>query len=215
MRSPVRRLLILSCVCLLGLNACSSWKGSGKAPETQVLPELSCIAVLPTAVPVESSGTVLDSDVKNLWDGAAYIDSVLAEILAGKEQFHMLSDYQLDGILGDPWGGRLEQLRAIAKATGCDGVLETTLSRYRQRVGTDLSAETPASVSFSMDLVGVEQGIVLWSTSFDETQKALLDNILSFKEAESRGFKWITVQALTRKGVQSRLNGLPYYQKQE
>lgn len=215
MRAPVRRLLILSCICLLGLNACSSWKGSGKAPEIAVLPELTCIAVLPTAVPVESSGALRNTESENLSDGAAYLDSVLAEILGSKEQFHLLSGYQIDGILDDPWGGRIQQLRAIAKATGCDGVLETTLNRYRQRVGTKLSAETPASVSFSMDLVGVEKEVVLWSASFDETQKALFDNILSFKEAESRGFKWITVEELTRKGVQSRLNGLPYYQKQE
>lgn len=212
MRSPVRRLLILSCVCLLGLNACSSQKGSEEIREARVLPELSCVVVLPTVVPVEGGTTMPKAESKTLLDGAAYLDSVLAEVLGGKEKFHLLSDYQIDGILNDPWG-KLQQLQAIAKATGCEGVLETTLSRYRQRVGTELSAETPASVSFSMDLVEVEKGGVVWSASFDETQKALFDNILSFKQAESRGFKWITAQELTRKGVQSRLEKLPYNQE--
>jgi len=211
----VRRLLALLCICLFGLNACSSWKGSDETVEAQVLPELSCIAVLPTAVPVESTGIMLNTELKSLLAGAAYLDSVLAEELAGKEQFHILTDHQIDGILSDPWGGRIQQLRAISKATGCGGVLETTLSRYRQRVGTKLSAETPASVSFSMDLVGVEKGVVLWSTSFDETQQALFDNILSFKTAESRGFKWITAEELIRKGLQTRLEAFPYLQKQE
>ncbi|MBU0946477.1 MAG: hypothetical protein KJ804_01785 [Proteobacteria bacterium] len=207
----MRRLLILACICLLGLTACSSWQGSEKIEEAQIFPELSCIAVLPATVPVESSGATAEG--KSLVDGAAYLDSVLAELLAGKEQFHLLSGYQIDGILSDPWGGKKEQLRTIGKATGCEGVLETSLSQYRQRVGTELSAETPAAVSFSMDLVDVETGAVLWSASFDEAQKTLFENILSFKKAESRGFKWITVEELTRKGVQSRLAGFPYYQK--
>jgi hypothetical protein len=207
----VRRLLVLLCICLLGLTACSSWQGSEKVQEAQVFPELSCIAVLPTALPVESSGATVDG--KSLVGGAAYLDIVLAEFLGGKEQFNFLSAYQIDGILSDPWGGKKEQLHAIGKATGCEGVLETTLSRYRQRVGTELSAETPAAVSFSMDLVEAETGAVLWASSFDEVQKTLFENVLSFKKAESRGFKWITAQDLIRKGVQSRFARFPYYQK--
>lgn len=211
----MRSLLTLSCICLLGLNACTFWKGSEVVPEPRLLPELSCVVVLPTEVPVESDQAVSKTELQGLTEGATYIDSILAEMLGGKEQFHLLSDYQVDGILSDPWGGKMEQLQALAKATGCEGVLETTLSRYRQRVGTELSAETSAAVSFSMDLVAVNDGEVLWSASFDEAQKALLENILTFKKAESRGFKWITVEQLTRKGVESRLNDFPYYQKQE
>ncbi len=216
----MRRLLILACFCLLGsfvlgLNGCFPRDGSGDVQEAKPLPELSCIAVLPTAVPVASGETLLKDDYKMLLEGAAYLDSVLADLLAGNAQFNLLNDNQIDGILTDSWGGRIQQLRAIGQATGCGGVLGTTLSRYRQRVGSELSAETPAAVSFSMNLVGVEKGVVLWSTSFDEAQEALFDNIFTYKKSKSRGFKWITVQDLTQRGVQSRLDELPYYQKQE
>ncbi len=214
----MRRLLILACFCLLGsfvfgLNGCSSREGIGDVQEAKPLPELSCVAVLPTAVPVASGEALLNDDDKMLLEGAAYLDSVLADLLAGKAQFNLLNDNQIDGILNDPWGGRIQQLRAIGQATGCGGVLETTLSRYRQRVGSELSAETPAAVSFSMNLVGVEKGVVLWSASFNEAQKALFENIYSYKKSKSRGFKWVTVQDLTQTGVQSRLDELPYYKK--
>ncbi len=214
----MRQLIALSCVCLLGavflgLNGCAAPDGTKEAQEARPLPKLSCIAVIPTTIPVERGGIQQNAEDKKLLEGAAYLDSVLAEALQGKEQFLLLTSSQIDGILKDPWGGRKQQLQSIGQATGCEGVLQTTLSRYRDRVGSELSADTPASVSFSMDLVGVEQGGVLWSTSFDETQKALFDDILSFKKAESRGFKWITVRALAQKGVQSRLAEMPYYKK--
>ncbi len=169
-------LCIVSCV-FVGfiLTGCSSWIG-GEERAAMVLPDLSCVAVLPTAVPVFSSGNVtgekeksfrdsgayIDSDSgvdmqhqlltqsqpavsssgtltaekkQSLHDGAAYIDSVLFEELGGLVEFQVLTENQLDAILSDPWGGRLQQVRDIGQATGCGGVMKTTISRYRQRVG--------------------------------------------------------------------------------
>ena len=78
-----------------------------------------------------------------------------------------------------------------------------------------MSVETPAAVAFSMELIGVERGVVLWTASFDETQKALLEDIFSFAKARKRGFKWLSVQELSRDGLTSRLQEFPYFQKAE
>ncbi|MCF8056055.1 MAG: hypothetical protein K9K37_05390 [Desulfocapsa sp.] len=250
--------LSLCLVCLLaaGMTGCSSWSG-GDERGAMVLSDLRCVAVLPTAVPVfsdgtvtaekgksiqdsgaylapdfggdqgqhqlvttsqpnvSSSGTLTAEKKQSLHDGAAYIDSVLVEELGGRPQYQLLTESQLDAILSDPWGGRLQQVRDIGRATGCGGVMKTTLSRYRQRVGGNMSVDTAASAAFSMELIGVESGVVVWTTSFDETQQPLSENIFSFKKAQNRGFKWLSVEELTRGGVKNRLEEFPYFQEKD
>ena len=61
-----------------------------------------------------------------------------------------------------------------------------------------------------MELVRVDDGKVIWNGSFDETQESLLSNLLSFGKAQSRGFKWVTVEELVRQGVHERFAECPY-----
>jgi len=199
---------------LLTLSACAV-PDSSDTRQVENLPEISCVAVLPVLVPVSATATLTAANKQALLDGAGFLDSVLLEELDVRNEFKVLGENQLDAILADPWGGRVEQVTAIGKATGCGAVLETSISRYRQRVGTDMSAEIPASAAFSMELIGVKSATVLWSTSFDETQKALFDNILTFAQAEKRGFKWLSVEELSGSALKSRLAIFPYFQEEE
>jgi hypothetical protein len=209
----VRKIFSVLCFLSLGLSACSSMNNDD-TKETDLLPEVSCVAVLPTIVPIAYSDTLTAARKKSIMDGAAYLDSVMLDELGGRTEFRLLTENQLDAILDDPWGGRLRQLSDIGQATGCGAVLETSLSRYRERVGSKMSVETPASTAFSMELIGVEGGVVLWMASFDESQKALFDDIFSFDKAQKRGFKWLSVQELSRDGLSSRLQEFPYFQKE-
>jgi hypothetical protein len=147
--------------------------------------------------------------------GARYLDVILMETLGAKKEFKVLSANQLDAILPNPWGGRIKQIRDIGQATGCGAVLESSIGRYQKRVGGEMSVETPAAAAFSMALTSVEQGGRIWSTSFDEEQKALFEDIFSFGKAERRAFKWLSVQELLRDGVDSRLAEFPYFQEAE
>ncbi|BCL61137.1 hypothetical protein DGMP_18300 [Desulfomarina profundi] len=61
-----------------------------------------------------------------------------------------------------------------------------------------------------MVLRHVKTGAVLWSADFKETQESLLSNILSFNKAQSRGFKWISVEELLEQGIRERLAQCPY-----
>jgi len=201
---------VLCCISFT-LTACSSVNGDPK--EIEPLPGVSCVAVLPTTIPVGSREAPSAARKKSLLEGAAFFDSVIAEELGDRAEFKVLTENQLDAILGDPWGGRLQQVRDVGKATGCGAVLKTSLSRYRERIGSEMSVETSASAAFSMQLTGVERGDVLWTTSFDETQKALFDDIFSFDKAQKRGFKWLSVQDLSRDGLRSRLQKFPYFLK--
>lgn len=211
----MKRLLIVLCLFSFALNGCSStFYGEDKADEPGPLPELTCVAVLPAMVPVTSNESLSPMQKKNLQKGALFLDSVLADELKNREQFQVLTEKQLDAILGDPWGGRLQQVRTIGEATRCGAVLKTDLTKYRQRIGSDMSIETSAAASFSMELIDVKTGMVFWTTSFHESQKALFDDIFSFNTADRRGFKWLSVEELIRDGVTNRLKGFPYFQEE-
>ena len=210
----MRKIFSVLCFVSLTLSACSSLI-SDDPKEIGTLPEVSCVAVLPTAVAIADSAPLTVARKKHIMDGAAYLDSVMVDELGDRTEFRLLTENQLDAILSGPWGGRLQQIRDIGQATGCGAVLEISLSKYRERVGSEMSVETPAAAAFSMKLIGVESGVVLWTTSFDESQKALFDDIFSFGKARKRGFKWLSVQALSRDGLSSRLQNFPYFQKVE
>ncbi len=45
------------------------------------------------------------------------------------------------------------------------------------------------------------------------TRGNVLSNILTFNKAQSRGFKWITVENLLTHGLHDRLAGCPYLKK--
>lgn len=205
-------LLLLFCVLFL-FSACSAVK-KDETKKMDAMPQLSCVIVLPTLVPQETGATRTAVQKKDLADGALFIDTVLSGELAARPQFELLSQERQNAILADPWGGRMQQVADIGAATGCGAVLQTSISRYRERIGSTMSAERPAAVAFSMELVDVTQGVVLWATSFDESQKALFEDIFSFNKAQKRGFKWLSVQELTRDGITLRLQEFPYF-KQE
>lgn len=211
----MRRFFLVLCFLSLGLSSCSSLVTVEEPKELEGLPEISCVAVLPTVVPVTNSDTLTAANKKTLLEGAAYVDSVMAEELGGRTEFKLLTEQQLDAILGDPWGGRLQQVRDIGQATRCGAVLETSLSKYRERVGSSMSAEDPAAAAFSMELFAVESGMVLWTSSFDESQKALFEDIFSFGKAQKRGFKWLSVQELSGDGLKDRLSSFPYFRETE
>lgn len=208
----MRRIVSVLCFLLIGVSACSSVQ-TGDTKKNDSLPEISCVAVLPVVIPIASSDSLTAARKKNLEEGAVFLDSVMVSELGDRPEFKILNENRLNAILEDPWGGRAQQVAAISQATGCGVVLETRLSKYRERVGSTMSVETPAAAAFSMELIDVAKGVVLWTASFDESQKALFEDIFSFDKAKKRGFKWLSVQELSGEGLKSRLHSFPYFQK--
>lgn len=211
----MRRLFVVLCLLSLSLNACSSVTNNVASNESGTLPELSCVAVLPTVIAESNHQTLTAAQKARLEDGSSTLDFILSEELGTRVQFKILTEHQLDAMIGKPLEGRLLQLRAVGQATGCGAVLETSIGKHRQRVGSTMSIETPAAVAFSMELIGLEKGMVIWTTSFDETQKSLLEDIFSFSKAERRGFQWLTVEELSRDGIRNRLADFPFFQKED
>jgi hypothetical protein len=210
----VRKSFLVFCVVALALSACSS-VSQDESSTIDKLPELTCVAVLPVMIP-QATGATRPVAVRQTLDaGAQFLDTVFEAELGPRPEFKVLSQERQNAILADPWGGRQQQVAKIGAATGCGAVLQTSVSRFRERIGSTMSAERPASAAFSMELIDVSEGVVLWTSSFDERQKALFEDIFSFDKAQKRGFKWLTVEELSRDGLMLRLQTFPYFQPEE
>jgi TolB-like protein len=98
-------------------------------------------------------------------------------------------------------GGEGARLRQLGEMVYADAVMIGRMRRYRERVGDEWGAKSPASVAFVLDLVDVRRGDVVWSASFDETQKSLSENIFAIGDIGARGVRWLTAEQLATEGV--------------
>lgn len=93
------------------------------------------------------------------------------------------------------------RLRQLGEAVYADAVLVSRVRRFRERVGDEWGVKSPASVAFALELVDVRRGDVIWSASFDETQKSLSENIFAIADITERGVRWLTAEQLAHEGV--------------
>ena len=67
----------------------------------------------------------------------------------------------------------MASLRKIGEMVYADALIVGRMERYRERIGNEWGAKSPASVAFVLDLIDVRRGDVIWSARFDETQKLI------------------------------------------
>ena len=101
--------------------------------------------------------------------------------------------------------GEAERLRQLGEMVYADAVMIGRVRRYRERVGDEWGAKSPASVAFVLDLVDVRRGDVIWSASFDETQKSLSENIFAIGDIGARGVRWLNAEQLAQEGVKKAI----------
>jgi hypothetical protein len=89
-----------------------------------------------------------------------------------------------------------------------DAVITGRMQRFRERVGDEWGAKSPASVAFVLELVDVRRGDLIWSARFDETQKSLSENIFAIGDIRQRGVRWLSAEQLTREGVKKAIGQL-------
>jgi TolB-like protein len=100
------------------------------------------------------------------------------------------------------------RLRQIGEMVFADAVIVGRVQRFRERVGDDWGVKSPASVAFVVDLVDVRRGDVIWSARFDETQKALSENIFALGDIGQRGVRWLSAEQLAMDGVKKAVGQL-------
>ena len=208
--SKFLQLLVICAIATL-LSACGlkqTLPTEQERQEAQV--KVPCIIVLPVETTVNKDVSMSYSSAAVLESGAEFMDSVLAEELVGRKNVRVLSERQLTSLIPSDSASQLTLIRTIGSELKCGAVLITSLSDYQQRQGGSYGAESPASVAFTMKLINTRDGRVIWQSMFKETQQSLMSNLLSFSKAESRGFKWITVENLVRQGIVEKIEECPY-----
>jgi hypothetical protein len=100
-----------------------------------------------------------------------------------------------------PQAPEAARLRQIGQAVYADAVLTGRVQRYRERIGDEWGAKSPASVAFVLDLIDVRRGDIIWSARFDETQKSLSENIFALGDIGQRGVRWLSADQLAQEGV--------------
>jgi hypothetical protein len=164
---------------------------------------VNSLVILPAAVPRARIDKSDSAAADRLEAGRQTLDSLLAEYAAGLNNVTMISEGELEGMLGDFSGDLQAQARKVAAQVKGDAVLISTIKRF---VARDASESRPASVAFEYQLLAAKSGQILCAGVFDETQQPLLENIFSLRRAISRKFKWISAEELLREGVADRLD---------
>ena len=203
--------LLAICAVSMLLSACGSKQPLPTDEERQEAhAKVPCIIVLPVETRVNTDSSMTYDNAAVLENGADFMDSVLKEALVGKNNVRVLSNRQLTALIPRDSGSQLNLIKNVGSELKCDAVLMTQLVDYRQRVGGSYGADSPASASFKMRLINARDGRVIWQSMFKETQQSLMSNLMSFDKAESRGFKWITVEELVRQGTNEKIEECPY-----
>lgn len=103
----------------------------------------------------------------------------------------------------------LELLLETGRHIGADAVMSGRIYRFKKRIGTEYAVEFPASVTFDLILINVDDGRILWTGFFDETQSSLFENLLHFGKFVKRKGKWITAEQMAVSGLEEMLKEFP------
>ncbi len=97
---------------------------------------------------------------------------------------------------------------ALGKAVAADGVLYGMVSKYRERVGYDYAAQTPAAVAFTLKFLDEHSGQVVWTAKYARAQKALTENVFDLPNFISNRGRWVRAHDIAEEGVQAAISNL-------
>ncbi len=96
-----------------------------------------------------------------------------------------------------------------AKEFGATSIVMGQVSRYRERQGERFGSTGAASVAFNLTLYSAAPLQRIWSSQFDETQRALSENIVNARRYPGGGTRWLSAAELAQWGAESAIDDLP------
>jgi hypothetical protein len=200
---------------LVLLAACSFGPGNLQSRHSSDLEarNIRRIAALPSSVLRGESSVKAPqggaSEARGERDAAETLARVTQSALAALPRWQIVSDSEVREVAQNvPPGVEAARMRQIGEMVYADAVMIGRVSRYRERVGDDWGAKSPASVAFVLDLIDVRRGDVIWSARFDETQKSLSENIFAIGDIGQRGVRWLSADQLMQEGVKKAVGQL-------
>jgi hypothetical protein len=194
-------------------NAVGSIPGMSRTPGLDVHAVRSIKAVIIHKIAVMPLIDEPDQIDKTLENGAS--ESVSAELYARASMMGGWEVVPQDDVLS-----ALQQMPPTTQANmdqnaielgrkiAADGVLYGAVNRYRERVGYDYAAQTPAAVAFTLYFVDENSKQIVWTGKFAKQQQALSDNILDLPNFIQRGARWVRAHDIAAEGVQESLDDL-------
>ncbi len=204
---------MIGACCLVFLAGCGSKTTERSYVVQSPAYPVTCIGILPTVTGTDRERKVSPEQQKALAKGVKVMNGILAQELGGWEKIVFVTPEQIAGLQATSAERPLEVARIVGERINCNAILETTVWRYSERVGTRYSAEEPASVAFDFRLIGTDNGSVLLSVKFDEVQRSVMENLYNWSKARTRGFTWITADELVLEGVREKLLETPYFKQ--
>lgn len=203
----------LFALCALLLTACSFGPGNLQSRHATDLEtrRIRRIAVVPPSAlsdevrPQALLGTT--PEPRNVERAAAETLARIAySVMAALPNWQIVSESEVREVAQTlPSAVEATRLRQIGQMVYADAVLTGRVQRYRERVGDEWGAKSPASVAFVVELIDVRRGDVVWSARFDETQKSLSENIFAIGDIGQRGVRWLSAEQLTQEGVKKAI----------
>jgi hypothetical protein len=102
-----------------------------------------------------------------------------------------------------------EVFQEVGRELGVDAIIAGYVFCYRERKGYPWSVERPASVTFSVHLIRVDDGALVWRGIFDKTQRSLMEDLLNIGSFIRQGGKWATARKLSEEGVEGIVETFP------
>ena len=165
------------------------------------------IAVMPiehAAAPTGKSGGDVEKEAEIVVTAAIY------GALANSYVWRFVPDLTVaDAMQGiSPLDADTKRALALGKAVKADGVIFGSVWRYVERVGTPADAESPASVGFTLRLLSMSSGEVVWEDSYDATQETLGSSFVNWMLFWEEPAHWMTAAELTHVGADQMIGSL-------
>jgi hypothetical protein len=144
-------------------------------------------------------------------DAGRAVTGQIYSVLANRSDFRFVPDLTVSDTSRQPGiagGLLLDRARELGKAVASDGVIFGTVTRFDERVGTELGATSPASVSFDLNLLDTASDQIVWHGEYAKTQEALSSNLMQFWMFWESGPRWISARELARLGAQQLLDDM-------
>lgn len=97
----------------------------------------------------------------------------------------------------------------MGRRLGVDAVIVGHVFRFRERRGSRLAVETPASVAFDLQMMRTDTGRIVWSVFVDETQAALSDDLFQIGKFFQRQGRWVTAREMAEAALSRMFESFP------
>lgn len=144
--------------------------------------------------------------------------TVLTRLLLKKLDrfYYLIPEEKVEALLSKTHSLRAQQIAILlGRELEVDAVLMGLVNYYQSRKGNDYSVSQPASVAFELHLTDGKRGKILWSASFDKTQKPLSEDLSNFSSFLRSEWRWLTAEELMEVGVDQIIDKFPGMHKRQ